>query len=126
MERRCDYCGNYYPDTYNFCPDCGAENEYKRVIVSGVPQTIEEFKAWYERNNLPPSEVTRFFIGINYRQPKAFGIYKNDENNYVVYKNKADGTRSIRYEGKDEAYAVNELYERLKAEMSNQRSRIKR
>ncbi len=31
----------------------------------------------------------------------------------IVYKNKADGSRSIRYRGPDEAYAVRALYEKL-------------
>ena len=124
MQVRCDYCGKYINDTDNFCTNCGAPNMYKRVHVTGIPSTIEEFQAWYAQKNLPPSEVTRYFIGKNLSEPKVFGIYK-DENtgNFVVYKNKADGTRSIRYEGKDEAFAVNELYQRLLSEIANQKAR---
>lgn len=123
MEVKCDYCDNYYPDTYSFCPNCGAPNENVRVQMHTTPQTIEEFKAWYKAQNLPPYEVTRFFLGIDYRQPKAFGIYKDEYGNVVVYKNKADGSRAVRYQGKDEAYGVNELYLRLKAEIANQKAR---
>ena len=73
--------------------------------------------------NLPDENVTRFFIGKDYKEPKAFGIYKDENNNnFVVYKNKSDGTRAIRYEGKDEAYAVNELYIKLKEEIVNQKT----
>lgn len=87
------------------------------------PQTIEELVEWYEANELPPSSVTRFFIGINYKNPKAFGIYKDPStNNFIVYKNKADGTRAVRYEGQDEAYAVNEIYQRIKEEIFNQKN----
>ena len=89
--------------------------------VDGTPKTIEELKQWYRDHNLPPAETTRFFIGINYTNPKAFGIYK-EGNEFIVYKNKADGTRSIRYQGEDEAYAVKELFLKLKSEISNQKA----
>ena len=38
-------------------------------------------------------------------------------------KNKSDATRAVRYRGKDEAYAVNEIYQKLRSEVQNQRSR---
>ncbi|MGN1299469.1 MAG: hypothetical protein ACI4UE_05780 [Candidatus Scatovivens sp.] len=87
------------------------------------PKTIEELKQWYVNRNLPPESVTRFFIGSNYKGAKAFGIYKDElTGKYVVYKNKADGTRAIRYEGENEEYAVNELYQKLKYEIYNQKN----
>ena len=87
------------------------------------PKTIEELKQWYIDRNLPSETVTRFFIGKDFKGAKAFGIYKDEfTGKCVVYKNKADGTRSIRYEGRDEAYAVNELYKKLKSEIYNQRN----
>jgi hypothetical protein len=89
---------------------------------SHAPRTIKELKDWYEARNLPPYETTRFFIGINYKHPKAFGIYQDEYGDFVVYKNKDTGERAIRYQGPDEAYAVNELYLRLKEEIVNQRS----
>ena len=65
--------------------------------------------------------MTRFFIGKDTRAPRAFGIYEaNGE--FIVYKNKSDGSRAIRYKGTDEAYAVNELYMRLKEEILNQKN----
>ena len=83
-------------------------------------KTIEELKQWYVDHNLPDENITRFFIGKNYTEKRAFGIYKDEQTgNVVVYKNKDDGTRAIRYEGKDEAYGVNELYIRLKEEIIN-------
>ena len=86
------------------------------------PKTIEELKQWYIDRNLPSENVTRFFIGKDYKGAKAFGIYKDEiTEKYIVYKNKADGTRSIRYEGVNEAYAVNELYKKLKSEIYNQK-----
>ena len=87
------------------------------------PRTIEELKQWYIDRNLPSESVTRFFIGSNYIGAKAFGIYKDEmTDKFVVYKNKADGSRSIRYEGMNEEYAVNELYKKLKSEIYNQKN----
>ena len=59
----------------------------------------------------------RFFVGVDYKEPRAFGIYKEPNGNCVVYKNKADGSRAIRYQGADEAYAVNEIYQKMRAEL---------
>jgi len=39
------------------------------------------------------------------RQPKTIGIYKDEKGEFVVYKNKANGVRSVRYKGPDEAIA---------------------
>lgn len=75
------------------------------------PKTIGELKKYCAQRDMPIRRM-RFFIGENYQEPKAFGIYQ-DGDRYVVYKNKADGSRSIRYEGPDEAYAVNELYQKI-------------
>ncbi|MGN1330722.1 MAG: zinc ribbon domain-containing protein, partial [Clostridia bacterium] len=122
MKIKCSYCRAYIDDTDVTCPYCGAFNEQLKRTANGVPQTISELQEWYKAHNLPKPEVTRFFIGENYEKPKAFGIYKEEgSGNFIVYKNKADGTRAIRYEGKDEAYAVNELYIKLKEEIVNQK-----
>ena len=126
MQKRCDYCDNFYSDTLDCCPCCGAPNENVVRVIHDRPQTIEEFKQWYIDHNLPPEEITRYFIGKNIKEPKAFGIYKDPyTGNFVVYKNKADGMRAIRYDGKDESYAVNELYQRLLSEIANQKQRIR-
>ena len=123
MKITCEFCGNLYDDTNATCPNCGAANPCVRKETFDNPTTIEGLKKWYEAMNLPPYETTRFFIGINYKERRAFGIYK-DENtgNFVVYKNKDDGSRAIRYEGTDEAFAVNELLTRLKQEILHQKS----
>ena len=109
MRIKCDYCGSVFEDTLDRCPSCGAANA-KRIVSDNKPRTIEELAQWYIDRNLPPAEVTRFFIGRNYTEPRAFGIYRNEQGEFVVYKNKDDGTRAIRYQGFDEAYAVNELW----------------
>lgn len=84
--------------------------------ADGIPKTIEELKAFSDKHNLPLKDM-RFFLGEDFKEPKAFGIYKDDDGNFVVYKNKADGSRAVRYHGKDEAYAVNEIYQKMRSEI---------
>lgn len=122
MDKVCDYCQCQYDDSLDNCPHCGAPNDFVRR-GDGVPKTIEELKDWYVKHNLPAEEITRFFIGKNITEPRAFGIYK-DENtgDFVVYKNKDNGSRAERYRGGDESYAVNELYLKLKEEINNQKN----
>ena len=122
MKIRCEYCNSMFDDTLEKCPSCGAPNQNVRRSTSDQPTTIEGLKEWYQRMGLPPYETTRFFIGINYTGRRAFGIYQDERSgNFVVYKNKDDGSRAIRYEGTDEAYAVNELHTRLKQEILQQK-----
>ena len=48
--------------------------------------------------------MTRFFIGEDYRAPRAFGIYKEQgTDKTVVYMNTNSGARKLYYEGTDEA-----------------------
>ena len=123
MKIRCEYCNSYIDESEEKCPTCGAPNKDFKRVGNQVPTTIVELEEWYKEHNLPPYETTRFFIGIDYKEPKAFGIYKDDKTGkFVVYKNKDTGERKIRYEGKDEKYAVNELYMKLKEEILNQKS----
>ncbi len=122
MKIKCDYCDNTYEDTLEKCPSCGAPNPSHHN--AGKPKTIAELQKWYEDRNLPNPEVTRFFIGVDYKAPKAFGIYKDDNGIFIVYKNKSDGSRAIRYQGEDEEYAVNEIYQRLKDEIVHQKANV--
>lgn len=123
MKITCSYCGSKFNDTAEKCPHCGAPNEGVIRTASSQPVTVEQLKEWYSSKGLPPYEVTRFFIGENYTKPRAFGIYKDEKTgNFIVYKNKASGERAIRYEGTDEAYAVNELFQRLKQEIIEQKA----
>lgn len=121
MQVKCEYCGAYINDTDKFCTQCGAVNDNLKRSTDGTPTTIGELKKWYKDRNLPPEDVTRFYIGTDYKGARAFGIYES-EGNFIVYKNKGDGTRAIRYQGPDEAYAVNEIYLKLKSEILNQKA----
>ncbi|MBE5903120.1 MAG: hypothetical protein E7275_02430 [Pseudobutyrivibrio sp.] len=122
MKIKCDYCGQMIDEGLDRCPNCGASTSAVNRMASGEPKTIEELKQWYVAHKLPPEETTRFFIGKDIKEPKAFGIYKNSKGDFVVYKNKASGERAVRYEGSDEGYAVNELYQRLRAEIADQKA----
>ena len=122
MKIKCEFCGSMINDTEQQCPNCGAPNPNVRRSSGDQPLTISQLQQWYESKGLPPYEVTRFFIGQDIRDPKAFGIYYDDASgNYIVYKNKDTGERAIRYQGTDEAYAVNELFQRLKQEIIQQK-----
>ena len=121
MRIKCDFCGAMIDETSERCPNCGAPLSGANRTASEQPKTIEELKAWYTAHHLPPEEITRFFIGKNITEPKAFGIYRDGNGDFVVYKNKSTGERAIRYKGADEKYAVNELYQRLKAEIADQK-----
>ena len=121
MRVKCEFCGAMIEEANDRCPNCGAPLSGVNRTSSGQPKTIEELKAWYTAHHLPPEEITRFFIGKNISEPKAFGIYRDGNGDFVVYKNKSTGERAIRYQGSDEQYAVNELYQRLKAEIADQK-----
>ena len=77
----------------------------KESSASNRPKTISELQDWFKANGFDYNK-TRCFIGIDFKDPKAFGIYKDDSGEFVVYKNKANGERAIRYQGPDEEYAV--------------------
>ena len=111
---KCLYCGAAVASDQRKCPFCGGANPGyvdHSVHLPDAPRTIEELKAYCAEHGTPLPRM-RFFIGEDYREPKAFGIYR-DGSSFVVYKNKADGTRFVRYQGADEASAVRELFAKL-------------
>ena len=122
MRIKCEYCGGFINDTDSFCEHCGAPNANIHRESEGVPKTVEELKKWYVDHHLPSPEVTRFFIGENHTGPRAFGIYE-ENGEFIVYKNKDNGERAVRYRGTDEAYAVNELYMKLKERVAEEKSK---
>lgn len=78
--------------------------------------SYEELKDVFEEFHID-SEKTRFFIGRAYTSPKAFVIYQDDFGDFVVYKNKDDGSMALRYKGPDEKHAVNEYYQKFLEEV---------
>ena len=124
MRQRCEYCGNWIADTDAVCGVCGGPNDNMVVADGTWPQTIDELKAFCAAHNMPLGQM-RFFIGEDYRGPRAFGIYRDEATgNCVVYKNKSDGSRAIRYCGTDEPYAVNEILQKMRSEIAQQRLRM--
>ena len=89
MKVQCEYCNSWIDDTDEKCPNCGGVNKVYKRATDQTPKTIEELKQWYVNHHLPPEETTRFFIGRNYQQPRAFGIYQNEKGEFIVYKKKA-------------------------------------
>lgn len=119
---QCKYCGSNYSDTELECPNCGAANDCVNRTAAGAPKTISELLEWARRHHLPLEEM-RTYIGQDVRTARAYGIYKDSASgDFVVYKNKSDGSRAERYRGKDEAYAVNELYQKMKARVTEQKA----
>ena len=117
---KCEYCGSALRSDQPTCPNCGAANpnyvaDTPRTVF--LPKTIEELKEYCAERGMPLLRM-RFFIGEDYRQPRAFGIYQ-DGSDFIVYKNKNDGTRAVRYKGPDEARAVGELFAKLLQECHN-------
>lgn len=117
---KCPYCGSTVRSDQVACPNCGAANEQYVVDTPRTiyqPKTIEELREYCAERGMPLLRM-RFFIGENYKSPRAFGIYR-DGKDVIVYKNKADGNRSVRYRGTDEARGVRELYQKLLEECHN-------
>lgn len=118
---KCEYCGSIISTQDQICPNCGASNpgyviDTQKIVTD--PQTIEELKEYCAERGMPLARM-RFFIGEDFKEPKAFGIFRDSRGDIVVYKNKADGTRAVRYKGPDERHAVNEIYGKLLQECHN-------
>ena len=101
--KHCPFCNELVEQDEEICPYCGEENR--------TPKTIEELLEYCNKRGMPLHRM-RFFIGIDYKKARAFGIYE-DGGRYIVYKNKANGERAIRYSGHEEARAVRELFLKL-------------
>ena len=90
------------------------DNE-KKYLPERV-ESYEELRNIFEEFHID-SEQTRFYIGDDYTDPKAFVIYQDDFGDFVVYKMKADGTRALRYKGPNEKIAVTEYYQKFLEEV---------
>ena len=77
-----------------------------------------------ERTKDMPLEKMRFFINEDRKEPRCFGIYQEaDTGHWVVYKNKSDGSRAVRYSGPDEGYAAQELWAKINSEIELRRAK---
>lgn len=113
MKIQCTYCENFIEETERTCPKCGGTNARFRLLPGTEPITLEELKKFCKDHNVTPGK-THFYVGENHSGPKAFGIYQEvDTGNFVVYKNKSDGSRAVRYSGPDEARAVHEIFQKM-------------
>ena len=117
----CEYCGQQIPDNAPGCPYCGAGQKRNGTQMTRIPETIEELRAFCEYHKMPLQKM-HFYIGEDYHGARAFGIYRKENGDCVVYKNKSDGSRAVRYEGPNEKRAVRELYEKLKSETDLRRA----
>ena len=95
---QCPYCGATVSSEDKYCPGCGAPNEgfvaatERRVFM---PKTIAELKEYCAERGMPLLKM-RFFIGEDYRKPKAFGIYKELAKAYPqVWKKDVDDTERL-------------------------------
>lgn len=80
------------------------------------PETLNGLIEFCRSKNIP-AEKMRFFLGTDCDEPKCFGIFAGDDGTFTVYKNKANGTRAIRYTGTDEKFAVSEIFDKMKSEI---------
>ena len=117
---KCPFCGATLSSEDKVCPSCGAPNE--RYVADTprtvfFPKTIAELQEYCAERGMPLLKM-RFFIGEDFKEPKAFGIYQ-DGNDFVVYKNKSNGQRAVRYRGPDEEHAVDEIFTKLLEECHN-------
>ena len=77
-----------------------------------------------ERTQNMPLEKMRFFINEDRKEPKCFGIYQEESTgHWIVYKNKANGSRAVRYSGPDEAFAAQELWAKINSEIDLRRGK---
>ena len=87
-------------------------------------QSVEELIL---RTSQMPLEKMRFFINEDRQEPRCFGIYQDPDSGFwVVYKNKADGSRAVRYNGPDEGYAANEIWQKIQSEIGQRRTTQKK
>lgn len=123
MAQICGFCGQSIPDGLEVCPNCGApvsESEAGLPRREG-PRSLDELKEYCREQRLSPEKLL-FSIGRDSDEPRVNGIFQEPGGDYVVFRNKSDGTRLERYRGTDEEEAVQTLYPRLRDELERQRS----
>ncbi len=75
MRVKCEYCRQMIDEGLEKCPHCGATISAVNRVADKQPKTIEELQEWYKAHNLPPEEVTRFFIKPTAAVPSAIRVW---------------------------------------------------
>ena len=123
MDQKMVYRPDLAEDAEEFCPLCGApvapEEEPAPEPAAPAqpetaPRTVTELLALCDSFEVDPAAHS-FFIGKDEKDASGYGLFLDEFGDYVFYRNHTDGRRAIRYKGRDEGYAVGELYRRMKA-----------
>lgn len=88
------------------CPYCGTPNW---EIDPNVPETIHDLRNYCKKRRIHLHR-NHFHLMEDYKEPKAYGLYRDEGGQYIVYKNHASGEREISYSGDSEREAVQHLY----------------
>lgn len=92
-------------------------DDYQRLVDMGPATSVDELINRIQAERMPIDRM-RFFINENNRERRCFGIYfDTDSSQWIVYKNKADGTRAIRLKTTDEAAAAQEIWAKILSEI---------
>lgn len=121
MDKKMVYRPDLAEDAEEFCPLCGAPVVMEEETLEQdntpeqevVPETIAALRELCVSRSVD-AESRGFFLDSNREHHGGYGIYLDNDGDFVFYKNHSSGEKSIRYKGKDEAYAVRELYGRMK------------
>ena len=88
------------------CPRCGTPN---REGDPDLPATVDELHALCRRRGIHPHAL-HFYFSPEHHEPKAHGLYRGEDGQFVVYKNLLNGERETLYRGESESEAVRQLY----------------
>ena len=122
MDQKMVYRPDLAEDATEFCPLCGApvapmeepQPEATPAQPETTPRTVEELVALCDSFEVDPANHG-FFIGKDEKDTPGYGLFLDAFGDYVFYHNHSSGDRAIRYKGRDEGYAVGEMYRRMKA-----------
>ncbi len=129
MERSCIFCGLSLSEGDEVCPNCGTpvSRGAEEAPVSraephtGEPRSLEELRSYCRAHRLS-AETLRFSIGKDSAEPRVTGLFREPSGDFVVFRNKGDGSRLELYRGRDEASAVRVFFPRLQDALARQRS----
>ncbi len=84
--------------------------------------SLHEYKDFVQRHNIPLDKI-RFALGEDKgHEPRWFYIYQDRfTGEWVVAKNKSDGSTAERYRGQDEAKACQILFDKMEEEFNNRK-----